>query len=345
MKPRTARWVRSRVVWMCFVFVIMEASAQPLLSPSSEAGEPIRFTQILQKLAQKTRLGLLAECYYAEELIPPTNAAMLGEDLRLETVAAVYRREVVRTRNVIILRPAADIAAVRRLEETQSSVRFPAVWWKGYDLLEMRSRKNADGGIQMSVKASGVPLSRFCEQFQKETGWRLQVDPELHAVRMFAHWESTSLGEVLEAIALLLRSGVEVHLSRTAEQKAAEQKLLEARQKMTEQRLVKQKYTAELLDGLLRELNADELLLFQQGAEVEIPLSRLSPELHARALRFISDSLEELMSQLARDAQMPLMRLREQLAECQPAIRLPTPMRKWLGVKLTDPNSGKHYVF
>ncbi|MCL6475422.1 MAG: hypothetical protein K6U75_10270 [Firmicutes bacterium] len=344
MKPRTARWARSGVVWMCFVFVIMEASAQPPLSPSSEAGEPIRFTQILEKLAQKTRLGLLAECYYAEELIPPTNAAMLGEDWRLETVAAVYRREVVRTRNVIILRPATDIAAVRRLEETQSSVRFPAVWWKGYDLLEMRSWKNADGGIQMSVKASGVPLSRFCEQFQKETGWRLQVEAELHTVRIFASWESASPGEVVEAIALLLRGGVEVSISRTAEQKAAEQKL-EARQKTTEQWSVKQKYTDELLDGLLQELSAEELSLFQQGAEVEIPLSRLSPELHARALRFISDSLEELISQLALDAQMPLMRLREQLAECQPTIKLPTPMRRWLGVKLTDPATGESHVF
>jgi len=345
MQRGTARWMYGGLLSIWCVFVIMEARAQPPVSPLPEASEPIRFTQVLREPAQNTKLGVLAECFYAEELMPPTNVAMLGQDLRIETVAAVYRREVVRTRNVIILRPSGDTAAVRRLEETQSSVRFPSVWWKGHGQLEMRSRKSADGVIQISIKASGVPLSRFCEQFQKETGWRLQVEPELHTVRLFAEWGSASPGEVVEAIALLLRSGVEVNLSRTAEQKAAEQKAAEARRKTMEQWSVKQKYTDELLDGLLRELNADELSRFQQGAEVEIPLSRLSPELHTRALRFISDSLEELISQLAPDAQMPLMRLREQLGESRPTIRLPTPMRKWLGVKLTDPSTGEEHLF
>lgn len=192
-----------------------------------------------------------------------------------------------------------------------------------------------------------MPLSRFCERFYKETGWQLQVEPELQSVRIFAKWQSAPPGEVVEAISLLLRSGVQVSFSRSKEQRQAEQQAMEQAEtafaeyaKITSTR---DKYTEQLPPDILNELTPEELARFQEGQEVEIPASRLSAGLYDRIIRFASDVWDALFATMQPNEQETF--LREHLRECSPVLLLPTPERSGLRIRLRHPSTGEEYVF
>ncbi len=322
-------------------------------SSSQDASAPIRFVQILQQLSSKMSDGLLAECYYSDELLMPPNAMALRSSADIQSVAAAYHREIVRTGNTFVLRvgqqaPPMFSLTFKRKQEQRNASLFSAVWWKGteYDQMEIRVSKSEEGVMRVFVKAIAVPLSRFCERFSKETGWRLQVEPDLQAVRIFAKWQSASPGEVIEAISLLLRSEVQVSFSRSAEQKQAEQRAVEEEEvslaehaKITYTRA---KYTEQLLPELLNELTPEELERLRQGQEVEIPISRLSPGLSDRALRFAADLWDALFATM--EPSEGEVFVREHLRECEPVLLLPTPQRSNLGIRLRNPSNGEEYV-
>ncbi|GIV17452.1 MAG: hypothetical protein KatS3mg022_2887 [Armatimonadota bacterium] len=282
----------------------------------------------------------------------PTNAMALRSSADIQGVAAAYYREIVRTGNTYILRPSQQApptfgTTFRRKQEQRNASLFPAVWWKGteYGQMEIRVRRSEEGVVRVFVKAIAVPLSKFCERFSKETGWQLQVEPDLQAVRIFAKWQSVSPGEVVEAISLLLRSEVQVFFSRSVEQKQAEQRALEEEASLAERAKIvhtRAEYTEQLLPELLNELTPEELERFQQGQEVEVPVSRLSPGLSDRALRFAADLWDALFATI--EPQPGETFVREHLRECEPVLRLPTPQRSYLGIRFRNPSSGQEYV-
>ncbi|GIV15779.1 MAG: hypothetical protein KatS3mg022_1214 [Armatimonadota bacterium] len=321
-------------------------------SSSQDASVPVRFVQILQQLSSKMSDGLLAECYYSDELLMPPNATALRSSVDIQSVAAAYHREIVRTGNTYIVRPSPQApptfgTTFKRKQEQRNASLFPSAWWRGtgYDQMEIRARKSEEGVVRVFVKAIAVPLSTFCERFSKETGWQLQVEPELQAVRIFAKWQSVSPGEVVEAISLLLRSEVQVSFSRSAEQKQAEQRALEEEASLAEQAkatYTRAKYTEQLLPELLSELTPEELERFQQGQEVEVPVSRLSSGLQDRALRFAADLWDALFATM--EPQSGEIFVREHLRECEPVLLLPTLQRSNLGIRFRNPSSGEEYV-
>ncbi len=102
------------------------------------------------------------------------------------------------------------------------------------------------------------------------------------------------------------------------------------------------KYTEQLLPELLSELTPEELERFQQGQEVEVPVSRLSSGLQDRALRFAADLWDALFATM--EPQSGEIFVREHLRECEPVLLLPTLQRSNLGIRFRNPSSGEEYV-
>ncbi len=310
-------------------------SGQPLPQPA-----PARFTEVIERFARQQKVNVLTEYLIREEAGGMSGVSLLPETPTADDIARVYGREVIRVGSTLVFRSLSSYDYFRFNEERHLNI-FGDLMWKGKHL-QVQAKKNDDGTLRVTVQATGVPLKELCEGLQKETGWKIEVDPELQNNRIFARWQSASPGEVVEAISVLLRTNVEVKLSLSETQKEARK---QARERLLRSDPVAERLqrSDELLQQLLPLLTPEEKDRFRRGQRVDLPLSRLPDEVYDRALQYVEYALRVLET-MRPDPQ--LSQLRDQLRQVEIILHLPSAMPDLhifsggIGISVRDPETG-----
>lgn len=310
-------------------------NGQPLSQPA-----PASFTEVMERFARQQKVNVLTEYLIREEAGAMSGVSFLPENPTAGDIARVYGREVIRVGNTLVFRSLSSYDYFRFNEERHLTI-FGDLMWKGKHL-QVQAKKNDDGTLRVTVQATGVPLKELCERFQKETGWKIEVDPEIQNTRIFARWQSASPGEVVEAISILLQTNVEVKLSLSEVQK-------EERKQAREQLLKSDPYAErwrrsdELLQQLLPLLTPEEMERFKRGERVDLPLSRLPEDVHDRALQYVQYALHVLET-MRPDPE--LSQLRDRLRQMEITLHLPSAMPDLhifsggIGISVRDPETG-----
>lgn len=334
--------------WLALValWIVSIAEAQPP-SPLSHRGlSPVRFSQVLERFAEQQQVNLLADYLAYEESGAVPEASILRESPTLENILQVYGRSVARVGSTLVLRkmPFAFDEYLQYNEERSLRIFGDLAWRDGR--LEVRSQKSEDGTMKITIRASGIPLKQLCEQFQKETGWRLEIDPELQNTRIFARWRSVSPGEVVEAISVLLQTEVETKLMLTEAQKEARK---QAKAQLLKENPLAERWrrSDELLQDLLALLSPEEMETFKRGERVDLPLSRLPADVYERALQYVMYAMDVLINLKPDDE---LSRVRDRLREVEIILHLPSVVSdnifsSGIGISVKHPDSGQWHSF
>ena len=328
--------------WLFFLLIppISMVRAQIVTQPATPQPSPIRFTEVVERFARQQKMNVLAEYLTYEQAGAMSGVSLLPETPTAEDIARIYAREIVRVGNTLILRPLRTYDYFRFNEERHLNI-FGALMWRNKQL-QVQAKKNDGGTMRVTIRALEVPLKELCEQFQKETGWKIELEPELQNTRVFAYWQSASPGEVVEAISVLLQTGVEVKLSlseaQKEERKQAREQLLKSNP-----RAERWRRSDELLQQLLPLLTPEETERFKRGERVDIPLSRLPEDVHDRALQYVEYALHVLETMRP---EPQLSQLRDRLRQLEVTLHLPSAMIEHhifsggIGISVRDPETG-----
>lgn len=290
------------------------------LDATSKRDMAVRFSEVLDRFAKRNAVNLLADYSIDEEAGSLTNVSILRHEPTIENILSVYRRKAARVGSTVVLLRTVDNYYSRYLDARLSSI-FGDLVWKGSQL-EVRASRDENGVTRITLRASGVSLKQLCERFQKETGWQIELDPSLHSVRIFARWQAAPLGEVVEAIAVLLRADMQVKVLLSEEQKAAQR--LEVEQRLKDSPSAQRgKRSDELLPDLLALLTPEETERFRRGEKVDIPLSRLPADVYDRALQYVVFCIDSILSV---DPDNELSRIRDSLRHIDVILHLPSVM-------------------
>lgn len=335
--------------WLALValWIVSIAEAQPPSPPSHRGLSPVRFSQVLERFVEQQQVNLLADYLAYEESGSVPEASILRESPTLENILQVYGRSVARVGSTLVLRKmpfAFEDEYLRYNEERSLRIFGDLVWRDGR--LEVSSKKSEDGTMKITIRASGIPLKQLCEQFQKETGWKLEIDPELQNTRIFARWRSVSPGEVVEAISVLLQTEVETKLMLTEAQKEA-RKRAKARLLKEDPLAERWRRSDELLQDLLALLSPDEMETFKRGERVDLPLSRLPADVYERALQYVGFAMDVLLNLKPDD---DLSQVRDRLREVEIILHLPSVVSgnifaSGIGISVKHPDSGQWNSF
>ena len=306
---------------LVFTLLFANAYAQPAVTPPEPERDwtPVRFSQVMERFAQQQRVNILADYFTREEAGRVSRVRLLRDAPTLENIVDVYQREALRAGSILVLRSKLGFHQqyYDRFHDARAANIFGDRIWQGSQL-QLRVRKNEDGTMRVTVRATGIPLKQLCEQFDKETGWKVEVDAELQNTRIFARWQSVSPGEVVEAISLLLQTPVEVKMLLTEEQKVWRRA---GEEKQLGEGIRRDQRSDELLPELLAVLTPEEMARFKQGERVEIPLSRLTADIYDRALQYVVFCIDDI---LANNPENPLSRIRDRLRDTEVVLHLPS---------------------
>jgi len=336
---RMAFWLNIVAIWM-----VCRALAQPPGPPPETDLSPVRFSEVLGRFAEQQKVNVLAEYLNYEESGSVANVSLLRDAPTLEKIASVFGRRPVRVGDTIVLQTVRFFEYQHYNEEREIRI-FGDLVWKG-GKLEVQAKKNEDGTMKVSIRASGIPLKRLCDQFQKETGWKLHVDPELHNTRILARWHSVSPGEVVEAISVLLQTEVEATLMLREAQKEA-RKQAKVQLLKENPRAERWRRSDELLQDLLALLTPEEMERFKRGELVEFPLSRLPADIYDRALDYVRFAIDELLNAKPDEG---VSQLRDRLRETEIILYLPSMVADHIfatgiGISIRHPETGQMYTF
>lgn len=335
------RWAwLPRGILLCSLLLAIDVSDQR--EPPS-----IHITEILERFARQNKVNVLADYYATEHSSAVWREASMLQSLNLQTILQLYRRNLaVQIGNTFVLMRSGPVIdshdAYVQFNERRAEQIFGSLFWQNAKL-DVRVKKEETGAMRVTIRASDVSIKQLCEQFEKQTGWKIEVDAEVANKRVFAYWDSASPGEILEAISVLLQTPVQAKLLLTQQQKEARK---DAFQRMLEEFPLAKRWqrSDELLPDLLSALTPEERQQYQRGEMVRLDLSRLSGEVYERALQYVAFAIEQSIAQDPSDRL--LASLRDRLREVEIALFLPSVDRDMgtfatgIGIGIRHPEDG-----
>lgn len=314
------------------LLAIAGVSAQRNGSSTSQK-DVVPFPAACEKLAQQYRVDIVADAYLTGD--PPVREWQtrgLSLEQAVQKLAQTYEREVTLVGKTVVVR--AKNGALRRQQDAFAQTHYGARWETDGAL-----NISANGTSRITVTAVVVPLSRFARALAEKTGWDVQVEPELQAVRIVAHWQSASLTDIIEALAALLNAQKKVHLLRSDQQK--QQERLQAQQP-GDQPTPAEEASQRLLPKLTELLTPEEREAWSRGDQVEIPLSRLPSDVLVEAYDYAARQFQRFY-ELAPEEVRPPVDLIANYGNI--FLILPRPDHSTIGIRLRDPQHGRSYVF
>lgn len=328
--------LNTRVMLAVYIIVYWLATAGAFAqqnAPNTPQKNTISFAAACEKLAQQYHVNILGDAYLTGDP-PVTQWQIRGLSLEqaVQKLAQTYQREVTLVGKTYVLR--AKKAALRRQQDVFAQTHYDARW-----TTEGALSISVDSVSKITVTAVVVPSSRFARVLTERTGWDLQIEQDLQDVRIVAHWQSASLTDIIEALAVLLNAQKKVHLIRSDEQRQKEH--LQAQQP-DDKPTPAEEASQRLLPKLVELLTPEEREAWSQGKEVEIPLSRLPSEVFAEAYDYATRQFQHFY-ELAPEEIRPPADLISSYANI--FLILPRPDQNSIGVRVGDSQNQRSYVF
>ncbi len=302
-------------------------------TPNTPQRNTISFAAACEKLAQQYQVNILGDVYLTGDP-PVTQWQIRGLSLEqaVQKLAQTYGREVTLVGKTYIVR--AKNAALRRQQDVFAQTHYGARW-----TTEGALSISVDSVLKIAVTAVVVPLSRFARVLTERTSWDLQIEQGLQDARIVAYWQSASLTDIIEALAVLLNAQKKVYLSRSDEQRQKEH--LQAQQP-DDKPTPAEEAAQRLLPKLAELLTPEEREAWSQGKEVEIPLSRLPSEVFAEAYDYATKQFQRFYERAPEEIRPP-----DDLISSYGNIFLilPRPDQNSIGVRLRDSQNQRSYVF
>lgn len=311
-------------------FIGTRALAQQ--SSTSPASAPVTFASACEHVIQRYPVNIVADVYLTgDTAVTERQTRNLSAQQAVEQLARTYEREVVRVGSTYVLR--AKKRAFRRHQDAVAQTHYGAKW-----ATEGALSINTTGG-QITIRAAVVPLSRFARSLSEKTGWSLHIENDLQDLRIIAPWQNASIAEVIEALALLLRTEKHVWLSRSDEQKRKEQEeFRESAGNLTPSEQASQK----LLPKLMELLTPEERARWMEGEMVELPLSRLPSEIFAEAYDYATREFQRFYERAPEEIRPPVDLISNHASVF---LILPPPGQNAISIRINDNKNGRSYIF
>ena len=302
-------------------------------TPNTPQRNTISFAAACEKLAQQYQVNILGDVYLTGDP-PVTQWQIRGLSLEqaVQKLAQTYGREVTLVGKTYIVK--AKKAALRRQQDVFAQTHYGARW-----TTEGALSISVDSVLRIAVTAVVVPLSRFARVLTERTSWDLQIEQGLQDARIVAYWQSASLTDIIEALAVLLNAQKKVYLSRSDEQRQKEH--LQAQQP-DDKPTPAEEASQRLLPKLAELLTPEEREAWSQGKEVEIPLSRLPSEVFAEAYDYATKQFQRFYERAPEEIRPPADLIS---SYGNIFLILPRPDQNSIGVRLRDSQNQRSYVF
>lgn len=302
-------------------------------TPNTPQRNTISFAAACEKLAQQYQINILGDVYLTGDP-PVTQWQIRGLSLEqaVQKLAQTYGREVTLVGKTYIVK--AKKAALRRQQDVFAQTHYGARW-----TTEGALSISVDSVLRIAVTAVVVPLSRFARVLTERTSWDLQIEQGLQDARIVAYWQSASLTDIIEALAVLLNAQKKVYLSRSDEQRQKEH--LQAQQP-DDKPTPAEEASQRLLPKLAELLTPEEREAWSQGKEVEIPLSRLPSEVFAEAYDYATKQFQRFYERAPEEIRPPADLIS---SYGNIFLILPRPDQNSIGVRLRDSQNQRSYVF
>ncbi len=146
---------------------------------------------------------------------------------------------------------------------------------------------------RIDINGSAISVSRLAEAMTIEANWDVRVSPKVSARRVNIFAKDANPSAILGAVAYLVNASEEVNLKPTDAQLAAEKYDANDFGSLGK----RQGPSDALRKDVDKLLTKEQLAALQNGQYVEIPMSKMSPDLQKRALNYINMSAQ-LMSDI-----------------------------------------------
>lgn len=302
-------------------------------APHTPQRNTISFAAACEKLAQQYQVNILGDVYLTGDP-PVTQWQIRGLSLEqaVQKLAQTYQREVTLVGKTYVVR--AENAALRRQQDVFAQTHYGARW-----TTEGALSISVDSVSRIAVTAVVVPLSRFARVLSERTSWDLQIEQGLQDARIVAYWQSASLTDIIEALAVLLKAQKKVYLFRSDEQRQKER--LQTQQP-DDKPTPAEEASQRLLPKLAELLTPEEREAWSQGKEVEIPLSRLPSEVFAEAYDYATKQFQRFYERAPEEIRPPADLIS---SYGNIFLILPRPDQNSIGVRLRDSQNQRSYVF
>jgi len=301
------------------------------------SGPPVTFASACEYVIQRYPVNLVGEVYLTgDPLVTEWQTRNLSLEQAIDKLAQTYGREVVKVGSTYVLR--ASKGALRRQQDVIAQTHYGAKWVTE-GVLNISTGSGNTGPTQITIKAVVVPLSRFARSLSEKTGRTLHIEDALQNVRIVARWQNAPITEIIDALAVLLRTEKHVWLSRPEEQKRKEQaELQESEQQLTPAEQASQR----LLPKLLELLTPEERARWMQGDSVELPLARLSSEIFAEAYDYATREFQRFYEQAPEEIRPPADLINNYNSVF---LILPRLGQGAIGIRIRDAKNERSYIF
>ncbi|MEJ5253581.1 MAG: hypothetical protein HPY54_16910 [Chthonomonadetes bacterium] len=312
-------------------------AVRSLAQQTSSGGtqELTRFSDAYQQVLKRYSVNILCEEYLSGDVSNTwSEPKMPRAEQAVDSLATSFQREIIKVGDTFVLR--AKNWTLRRLQDEYAQKHYGLKWRDDGNVNITTSDQK--GKQLLNISATAVPISRFTKVLSQITGWNIQVEEELQSVRVSVRWQDALLGEVLEALALLLNADKQVSFYRSQQQKQREaEQVRQATDPLSEE----EKASDLLLPKLVELLTPEELARWMDAEPVRLPLTRIPSQILPEVLNYVSMRFEQIVK-----VAPPQTGLSHELLNDYQNIflELPRPDGRIIGVFIRNPN-GPDYLF
>lgn len=256
---------------------------------------------VVKVIGEGDLLNIVADSYFRESGFRQTwNIKNVPLNEFIEKLAEVHRREIRRINNIVILRHLRSGYEAAR--EGAPNNRF--IWRSpGQITITPASTTSKDMPIQATPTAAGraanlislrvrdATLKDVASQLQKQAGWQIEIEPALATRRINASLHAITLGQLSDALTVLLNGSRSVRIVQTPAQKAQDEAGTETFRNRQDAR---HRASDALKQKLVELLNDAQIAKLESSETVEISIASLPPNLQKEAVEYVRITWEQV---------------------------------------------------
>lgn len=277
------------------------AQADPLKKPVSLRLNNASLADVVKAMGEDYGVNILADSYSREAGFRQTwdiKDVPLNEFI--DKLAEVHRREVRRINNIIVLRHLRSGYEAAR--EGAPNTRL--IWRSPGEVMITLTSGVPAGTLRettqtiatrpanvISLRVRDAALKDVASQLQKQAGWQISIEPVLAIRRINASLHAITLGQLSDALIVLVNGSRSVHITQTPVQKAQDEAGTEAFRNRQDAR---HRASDALKQKLVELLNDAQIAKLESGETVEISIASLPPNLQKEAVEYVRITWEQV---------------------------------------------------
>lgn len=207
----------------------------------------------------------------------------------LPVVSSLFQRDVFDIDGIVVLSHVKGVGRVA--EELRNRSLYPCEWPDAGKLtIAKKPVAKKQETRRYALRASRISFQSAATVMSKEFETRVRIDPELAQRRFHASITEATVGQIIEAMTVLLQASQQVTITQTPEQRRAAQKAIE---EALDRRSSREKSSDKIRGELEKLLTPEQFEKLSRGMEVPLNIGTLPSGLRDRVQDYVRGTARE----------------------------------------------------